>query len=315
MEIQEQIVGENHFKCYNCGKKFRDNRDYQRHKNKKTPCLIREVAPEDRANPNRCIYCNKILSKQPHLIRHLKACKVKNGGMEILVDKVRYEQEIRILKEQIEKKDTQKDERIRQLEEAQLKLVEKIANIEKAIIPNNVTNNNINNIQNIQNINNTQNNNLNININIFTQPSCDNLLITNDEVITYDKVSKLMLRKLYFNPDLPQNHCMYLVNKKDRSLLLHDLEGWRIVAGNNIEEVIRKLSNTIALKGSDVINALGNPGSDALFTSLPKTSQDKIIDFNAMRDMLSKDDAYEIFLNNRDIVYETIKQSGCKLLT
>ena len=103
----------NNKKCYSCGKIFRTPNDLNRHKNRKTPCLIREVLPEQVNNPNRCIFCNKILSNKSHLTRHLNICKIKNGGMEILADKVKYEQEIRILKE----RDLLKDKQIKQFHE------------------------------------------------------------------------------------------------------------------------------------------------------------------------------------------------------
>lgn len=43
------------FKCYNCGKTF-SKAHLDRHKGRKTPCLIRDVAPEDINNPNRCVW-------------------------------------------------------------------------------------------------------------------------------------------------------------------------------------------------------------------------------------------------------------------
>jgi hypothetical protein len=299
MEINQHF---NDKKCYNCGKEFKYIKDLERHKDRKTPCLIRDVTPEDMRNPNRCIFCNKIFVNQFTKDRHYKVCKIKNGGMEILVDKVIMEQEIRNLKEMLKEKEESDKRRDTEFANFKKQMEEKFNNM--VITPQpaiNITNNN--------------NLNLQFNINLYTNPSVDKLKITLDEIINYDKVSKLLFKKMYFNPDLPQNHCMYLVNKKDRSLLLNDEEGWRIVSGDNLETVIQKLSNVIALKGSDILNALGNPGSDELFMSLPPTSRDKIIQFNMLKDMLSKDDAYEIFISNRDIVYETIRNSGCKLLT
>jgi len=91
----------NNKKCYSCGKVFRTQANLLTHKNRKTPCLIREVAPEQVNNPNRCIFCNKIFIQKQSLTRHFKTCKIKNGGMDILVDKVKYDQEIRILKDEI----------------------------------------------------------------------------------------------------------------------------------------------------------------------------------------------------------------------
>ena len=87
--------------CDLCGKVFRVPAEYQRHKNKKTPCLIVEVAPEQINNPNRCIYCNKTFVQKQTLTRHLNSCKVKNGEVKVPNDNVKYEQEIRILREEI----------------------------------------------------------------------------------------------------------------------------------------------------------------------------------------------------------------------
>ena len=88
-------------RCDLCGKVFRVPAEYQRHKNKKTPCLIVEVAPEQINNPNRCIYCNKTFVQKQTLTRHLNSCKVKNGEVKVPNDNVKYEQEIRILREEI----------------------------------------------------------------------------------------------------------------------------------------------------------------------------------------------------------------------
>lgn len=91
--------------CYNCGKTFHTPTDLERHKKRKTPCLIREISDADKNNPLRCIYCNKIFSNVSHLTRHHKICKVKNGGMQTLHDKVKYEETLRIMQELQEKKD------------------------------------------------------------------------------------------------------------------------------------------------------------------------------------------------------------------
>lgn len=86
--------------CYGCGKTFRTPNDLLRHKNRKTPCLIREITEDDKKNPLRCIYCNKISSKKGNLDGHLLKCKIKNGGLNKLHDKVKYEEQIRIIKEE-----------------------------------------------------------------------------------------------------------------------------------------------------------------------------------------------------------------------
>jgi hypothetical protein len=91
-------------KCYSCGKQFKTQAHFNQHKNRKTPCLIREIKPEDINNPNRCIYCNNIFSKKENLTRHLTNCKIKNGGLQILHDKVKPEDQLRILQEKFKLK-------------------------------------------------------------------------------------------------------------------------------------------------------------------------------------------------------------------
>ncbi|QYB17540.1 hypothetical protein PV-S19_0176 [Pacmanvirus S19] len=312
----------NNKKCYSCGKIFRTPANLLVHKNRKTPCLIREVAPENIHHPNRCIFCNKILSKKEHLTRHLKTCKVKNGGMDILVDKVKYDQEIRILKEKMELKDKEiektnkeKDEQIKKLMELQQAQAAEIDALKKAVVtpqviynaPQNVTNN-VNNV-----------NTINITINNYLKPSIQGLTITADEITTADKIPKLLLQKLYFNPELPENHCMYLQNKKDKTMILYDGGKWKSVTGENTKNVIYDLNNVInGDTGFQLINGKPGPysGLDANFGKLQPNCINKIIGFNTDTDQkeLSPDDAYEVFLGGRDIVLTTIKAAGCKLV-
>jgi hypothetical protein len=100
----------NENKCYKCGKEFKRHTELVSHKKRKTPCLIREVPPGQLDNPNRCIYCNKVLSTLGNKNKHLKSCKIKNGGMDILDDKVRHEREMCIMKEKQDASDNQIDE-------------------------------------------------------------------------------------------------------------------------------------------------------------------------------------------------------------
>ncbi|QYB17623.1 hypothetical protein PV-S19_0259 [Pacmanvirus S19] len=314
MEEKQGNINKQEFKCFSCGKVFKDNAHLDRHKKRKTPCLIREVAPEQVNNPNRCIFCNKIFTNVGNRNKHLKTCKVKNGGMEILADKVRYEQEIRILKEQmvqqtkeIEQDKKEKDEQIK-------KLIEEMDALKKAVLVPNAQNT-TNNTQNTQIVNNYNAPVYNITINSYEKPSIEDLKITLEDIASTDKISKLLLQKMYFNPKLPQNHCMYLVNKKDKSLLLYD-SNWRIVTGGNSDEVFAKLGNAIIENGTNLINGKDGPyeGKDNKFLELPGAHQQKIIGFNKYEDQLCTDDAYEIFLANRSTVIDTIKAAGCKLI-
>lgn len=46
------IIESGKYQCCDCGKCFRDNETLTRHKNRKTPCFIAEIKPEDKTNPN-----------------------------------------------------------------------------------------------------------------------------------------------------------------------------------------------------------------------------------------------------------------------
>lgn len=286
-------------KCYNCGKVFRTPANLLAHKKRKTPCLIRNVTEEQKLNPNRCIFCNKIFSKKENLTRHLKSCKIKNGGMEILVDKVRYEQEIRIMREQFEIERKAKDTQIQKLTE-RLDALEQSKAITQQII------NTVNNY----------NAPINITINNYTQPTLEGLKITADELNAVTKLSKFLLQKMYFNPDLPQNHCMYLQNRKDKTLILFADNNWNMVMGDNVSDVIRKLSDTVYVRGTQLINGANGPyaGEDNKYLALPAGNRGVLEQFNTGIDSLTRDDAYEVFLGGRDIVLSTIKAAGCKLV-
>ena len=98
--VPQYNVNVDNKKCYNCGKTFRTPGVLAQHKARKTPCIIRDISEENKKNPLRCIYCNKIFSRIPNLTKHSKTCKIKNGGLDTLVDKVKYDEKLRITKEE-----------------------------------------------------------------------------------------------------------------------------------------------------------------------------------------------------------------------
>ncbi len=210
-------------KCYNCGKIFRAPAILQRHKNRKTPCLIREIPPGDAGNPNRCIYCNKIFSNKDNLKKHHTVCKIKNGGMDLLVDKVRYEQKIRILEEQ----NNARDEKDKQKDEIIQKLTEKLEEIDartKQIVPANV----VNNIEVV--------NTVNITINHYLKPELKYLFAEKLEDSLFIKIYREnlvmtpseLVPHIWFNKAHPENVSVFLVNKQSGDSLLHNGVVWRL---------------------------------------------------------------------------------------
>jgi hypothetical protein len=114
-QLNQPIEFTDNKKCYSCGKVFRTPANLLTHKNRKTPCIINEVPPDQINNPNKCIFCNKIFIQKQSLTRHFKTCKIKNRKIDAVVDKINYDQEIRILKEQRDQDNKTRGEQIQQM--------------------------------------------------------------------------------------------------------------------------------------------------------------------------------------------------------
>ncbi len=237
VEINKPNEQNNDKKCYSCGKEFTSVNDLQRHKNRKTPCLIREIPVGQQLNPKRCIFCNKIFSTVGNLAKHATKCKIKNGGMQILDDKVRYEQEIRIMKEQLDRDRRKLEDENRLIREENRitreenkNLTARIEKIESALMANNAVN-----ITN--NTNNTTNNNIVINIqtNNYLNPNYDHLTnqndIENSPFIALFKKAPVqapmaLFPVVWFNPEFPENYSVYLVNKQTGNVLVYNNDKW-----------------------------------------------------------------------------------------
>jgi hypothetical protein len=284
------------------------------HKNRKTPCLIREVKPENANNPNRCIYCNKIFAKPSNLTKHHKICKIKNGGMEILVDKVKQEQEIRILKEQDRAKDVKIQELIKQNEE----MIERARRMELKIeeISKQLTVPAVIQPPQIVNVNNGVVNNININVKIndYRRPAVEKVKLFLEDIERAKALPALLFDKIWFNKEIPENHSIYLNNKKTRELLVLEDNDWRVASGERADEILMNISNTIMERGERIVNYGDSPVAEERFTELLPPVQEKVRNFNMFVDKLSSTEAYDILIAKRDITHETIKASGCTLI-
>jgi hypothetical protein len=237
--------GGSKYKCYNCGKSFPDNPHLKRHKNRKTPCLIQDVKPENVRNPNKCHYCNKIFQCKQNLLRHFRTCKIKNGGVEILYGKIIHEQqmqeELDDLKKQLTNQKKDADERLeyvkkqeektkkklkkklkkqsKQQTETMTKVLERMDNLEKELKKANP----VATPQTIQN-NNTQNNTQQINIEIKNEtrfvlrnyldpkvgPPLTRLEILAG-VVNCSPISEYACRITWFDPKTPENHSVIVL--------------------------------------------------------------------------------------------------------
>lgn len=243
-------------RCYSCNKIFRIPAELTRHKNRKTPCLIREIPDEQIHNPLRCIFCNKIFANKGSLTKHHGRCKIKNGGMDMLADKVRYDQEIRILKE----KDEQKQLRLDQAESLNREMAGQIAAAlaridqleNKAVGPQTIINGNVNNINNIT-------------INNYLMPNIDHLLSPDETKIFIEgfrlhktNMAFQLIPKIWFNPDIPENFSMYFSNIRTEDMLIS-------VDGHWVNMNFSKVGKEIRVRIFDIVKMLYELNKKELF--------------------------------------------------
>lgn len=245
--VNQHNVNVDDRKCYSCGKVFKKPVELIRHKARKTPCLIRDIKPEDIKNPLRCIYCNKIFSNQSNLKKHKTNCKIKNGGLDKLHDKVQYEERTRIMQEEHQVE-------LRAMEAKMQFMMEKIEKLEAdglaAAKVSNTINNTVNNINNGTIVH--------IHVNNYTTPNVDHLL-------TFDRFNKILrnefaglpvglVSEIYFDKNHQENMSLHLVNKSTGEMIAMSEGNWKTI---NIDEVARKIrvvGYEIARKGIEMHN-------------------------------------------------------------
>lgn len=238
--------------CYSCGKNFRTPADLARHKSRKTPCLIRDIKPEDIKNPNRCIYCNKVMTNGSNLKKHLQICKIKNGGLQVLHDKVKHEEQMRIRQEENEQKTNNLEKLVLALAEKHKEFITEI-DILKAennklrtggAGPVATATNGIAAGGDV-NIGNTTNNTFNIVVNNYNRPNVEHLK-------DIDSFAKLLNRELsatplalveqfWFDVNHPENISIHLVNKKTGEVLVSVEGKWITDNAQNIIPTMRQI--------------------------------------------------------------------------
>lgn len=292
------------FVCGDCGKGFIDNHHLERHKRRKIPCLIRDINIEDQKNPCRCIYCNRVLTCAGSLKRHLVRCKVKNGKAHIGNEKIRHEQQIRVLTERLEQTDT----RFQELDATNKLLLEKVEKLEKQQ-PTTVHNDIHHGDRITNNIN--VDNSITINFHNVNAPKVDTLMgMTQDDFLVENITKKLMV-DVFFNAEIPENHIVLMPNIKERDrLLVHTEDMWKTVIGNGTTPVFTSMLNAVRKVGNQVMNK-NKWNDDAPFLALYPVVQNAIIAYNANQ-TLTHEEITEIIIANREITETTYNKFAKK---
>ena len=153
-------------------------------------------------NSLKCSYCNKILSRNDSLLRHLKICNIKKENDE---KKEKESQQLCLMKNEI------------------INLKEELDKT-KMVITNNKINNKISN----NNSNNTQN--INIHINNLGEENIKHIdynFYNNILKGIYGAVPKLV-EKIHFDKEHPENQNIKLTNKKEPYIKIRKNNKWKL---------------------------------------------------------------------------------------
>lgn len=279
-------------KCYNCGKKFKCVAELIRHKNRKTPCLIRDVAPEDLHNPKRCIYCNIIFSKPSNLTKHLKSCKIKNGGIDILDEKIRHEQELRIIKEEHERDRIDQQKKMQELQ-AEVAEMKKQINTRREIVAINNTNNLVVN----GNIN-----NIHIHVRDWTEPSIEKIKLTVEQLVKAKNMQQMFFMTIYMNPDVPENHSIIPRNQKEKRVMFHSDGVWTSFTGEDMMKMLDRAAYISSAVGGELLSGRNGlvPNCDPkIYKTLPLSLREHI-DSGVLKEKLSSEQIFHLLFDNQN---------------
>lgn len=87
--MNKKIPCDSIIKCHKCDRIFKTKQLLLSHQKRKTPCEHIVGDPTERTPKNACRFCGRQLSSKQSLNNHYNTCKIKNGGMMLLFEKVK----------------------------------------------------------------------------------------------------------------------------------------------------------------------------------------------------------------------------------
>lgn len=243
------------YSCQICNKIFDRKSKLTNHEKRKTPCTPINGDPTVPVKSNQCKFCYKIYTIKSSLLRHLKCCKIKNTdeGMKLLEKTVREKENEKI--KNVEKENKDMKDLIKKLitdRNNDKILLDKILINQNSIIDKPIIQNNVIQHNTITN---------NITINNYNSPNIEDIISPKKLLFMFQKygskIAAEIVTDIYFNPDYPENHSIYLTNKKTNELLIYD-NTWKSSTCKEaippITEVIYGYMNHINLPGFKCLN-------------------------------------------------------------
>jgi len=229
--------------CDKCGFNVNDKSRYERHLNRKNPCISEDTnsvsslqnPPMTLQNPPVCLQNPPICLQNPPILENTETdldcmyCGIKFKRKDNLSRHINYR--CKIIKSQIDELEVEKskwEEEKLELETKTVELETKTVEFEQQI--KQLSQDLINKPQNIITQTNIDNSKKTININSYGNESIEHLTKEYCKSLIglpYTAVSKL-IKDIHCNPKVPENHNLRKRNKKDKFIEYFDGKKWKI---------------------------------------------------------------------------------------
>jgi hypothetical protein len=195
--------------CERCLKQFNKKHTYDIHVNRKNPCKKQE--------------------REPTFLGE----NINDNAFSFLLN------ELKIVKDELsELKKLNSSDKIKKIEEENKELKKRIKKIEPCSITK-ITKqkNNMNNSYNTLSVNNSTTNNINVNLVAFGKEKMDFVVEDIVGLCQGNKTVPNFINFVHFDENKPQNHNVYMSNRKNRSeVFVYDGEDWMLTSKKNIVE-------------------------------------------------------------------------------
>jgi hypothetical protein len=221
---------DNNFTCHKCNKQFKQKVALNYHLNKKIPC-------DKNIKSNKCVYCDKELSKKTKMSSHLKNCKVyneyelkqerKNNHKELkkLNNRIKEIEDKSILQDNINKEQNDKIEKINNKVEEQNNKIEELKNeIELLKNKNKKISKTVKILKkSIEEEKEKKNINIYDKIKISKE---DRIKYLKSNLNIYELVVEEFIKTYYVNKDKPENHLLYITDMNRNKIKYYDGNEW-----------------------------------------------------------------------------------------